>query len=74
MWCVANNYPLKGSQKHRRHWYKKMKLTAAVKMSPFTQPPQDLLKLRESEQLFTLQYLNGVKFTLEQATKAQTGE
>jgi hypothetical protein len=50
-----------------------MKLTTALKVSPFIKQPQDLLKSRKSEQLFTLQYLDGVKFALKQATKVQKG-
>jgi hypothetical protein len=51
-----------------------MKLTTAVKVSPFIKQPQYLLKSRKSEQLFTLHYLDGVKFASKQATKVQRGE
>jgi uncharacterized lipoprotein YajG len=50
-----------------------MKLKAAVKMSLFTKPPQDVLKSRKSEQLLNLQYLDWLKFNLEQATEVQMG-
>jgi hypothetical protein len=48
-----------------------MKLTTDVKVSPFIKQPQYLPKSRKSEQLFTLHYLDGVKFTSKQATKVQ---